>query len=267
MIGGVLYEHGHRMIAAFVGFLTVILAVWLLWKEPRKWVRVLGVIALFAVILQGVLGGITVLYFLPTPISVMHATLAQTFFSLIVSLALFTSSGWKQPANSHPEVSRRLPILFIVTTAAIYLQLILGAWMRHSKAALAIPDFPLAFGRIIPEFTSSQIAIHFAHRAGALLVFLLISLTAVTVLRRCRSIPQLTRPVLLLLLLVLFQIALGGFTIWTRTAVWAATSHVAVGALMLASGVVLTLRGFRAQSVATVTSAKMDRNLIAEPAI
>ena len=144
MIGGVLYEHGHRMIAAFVGFLTVILAGWLLWKESRKWVRVLGVVALLAVILQGVLGGITVLYFLPTPISVMHATLAQTFFSLIVSLTLFTSPEWSRGGSETRSYTvGRLPVLFTVTTAAIYLQLILGAWMRHSKAALAIPDFPL----------------------------------------------------------------------------------------------------------------------------
>ena len=97
MVGGVFYEHGHRMVASFVGFLTVIFTAWLWIKEPRKWVRVLGSIALAAVITQGVLGGLTVLYFLPTSISVAHATLAQSFFCLTVALSLFTSREWKQP--------------------------------------------------------------------------------------------------------------------------------------------------------------------------
>jgi cytochrome c oxidase assembly protein subunit 15 len=265
MIGGVLYEHGHRMIAAFVGFLTVILAIWMLWKESRKWMRALGVVALFAVILQGVLGGLTVIYLLPTPISVMHATLAQTFFSLIVSLVLFTSPRWKRPLAT--ATNHRLPALFTITTIAIYLQLILGAWMRHSKAALAIPDFPLAFGRIIPEFTNSQIAIHFSHRIGALLVFTCIGVTASVVLRKHKNIPEFVRPALLLLGLVFVQITLGAFTIWTQTAVWAATAHVGVGALMLATAVRLTLQGFRARARVVVRSTEIDRNLIAEPAI
>ena len=96
MVGGIFYEHGHRMIASTVGFLTIILAIWT-WKvEPRRWVRWLGVAALGAVILQGLLGGITVLLLLPAPISIGHAGLAQLFFCLTISLALFTSPGWTQ---------------------------------------------------------------------------------------------------------------------------------------------------------------------------
>ena len=143
MVGGVLYEHGHRMVASFVGFLTVIFAIWLALKEKRKWVKVLGFVALGAVITQGILGGITVLYFLPMPVSVAHATLAQSFFCLVVCLAYFTSEEWKtqQQPISAPASHRRI---FLVMAGLVYLQLILGALVRHSGAALAIPDFPLA---------------------------------------------------------------------------------------------------------------------------
>ena len=245
MIGGVFYEHGHRMVAASVGFLTIILAVWLTLKEPRKWVRVLGVIALLTVITQGVLGGITVLYLLPTAISVMHATLAQTFFSLIVSLALFTSREWKEPALGPSSVSVPRVVQFVAVGSAIYLQLILGSWMRHSKAALAIPDFPLALGRMIPPFDTPEVAIHFAHRVGALIVFVLITMNLMMTWRRHRDETKLIRPAVLLFILAIAQMTFGAFTVWTKTAVWAATSHVAVGALLLATSVLLTLRGFR----------------------
>lgn len=244
MVGGVFYEHGHRMVASFVGFLTVIFAIWLWWKEPRKWLRVLGGVALIAVIAQGILGGITVLYFLPTPVSVAHATLAQSFFCLVVSMALFTSPEWRQP---QPKVAvegnpRRL---FLLTSLAVYLQLILGAWVRHSGAALAIPDFPLAMGRLVPEITSPGVAIHFAHRVGAVVVFTLITATLVTVLRRMKRERRFVVPALMMFVLAICQIALGGYTVLTKTAVPVATAHVAVGALILATSVVLTLRGIR----------------------
>src|SRR4051794_35034949 len=93
-VGGIFYEHGHRLIASTVGFLTIILAVWVGRVEPRRWVRRLGYAALGAVILQGLLGGITVLLFLPAPISIGHAALAQLFFCITLSLAVFTSPGW-----------------------------------------------------------------------------------------------------------------------------------------------------------------------------
>src|SRR5690242_10480891 len=94
MVGGIFYEHGHRLIASTVGFLTILLAVWLWRSEPRRWVRWMGVTALGAVIAQGVLGGITVLFFLPAAISTAHAGLAEIFFALTVSIALVTSPGW-----------------------------------------------------------------------------------------------------------------------------------------------------------------------------
>ena len=94
MVGGIFYEHGHRLIASGVGFLTIILALWLWRAEPRRWMRMLGFAALGAVCLQGLLGGITVLYFLPTAVSTAHAGLAQIFFCLTIAISLFTSRGW-----------------------------------------------------------------------------------------------------------------------------------------------------------------------------
>src|SRR5689334_21020703 len=98
MVGGIRYEHGHRLIASTVGFLTIILAVWLWRTESRRWVRWLGVAALGAIVLQGILGGVTVLFFLPPAVSSAHAGLAEIFFCIIVSIALFTSPGWKAGA-------------------------------------------------------------------------------------------------------------------------------------------------------------------------
>ena len=93
-VGGILYEHGHRLVASGVGMLTVILAAWLWLREPRRWVKRLGLVALGAVIAQGALGGLTVLFFLPPAVSTAHAGLAELFFCTVVSLALFTSRSW-----------------------------------------------------------------------------------------------------------------------------------------------------------------------------
>src|SRR5688572_25978876 len=156
MVGGIFYEHGHRMVAAFVGLLTTILTIWICIKEERTWVRRLSVGAFIAVLTQGLLGGLTVRYLLPTWISMTHACLAQTFFCLTIGLAMFTSRGWKRglPVLKERHENLRLPVLCAITTGAVYVQLILGALMRHTQSGLAIPDFPLALGGIIPPFTS-----------------------------------------------------------------------------------------------------------------
>jgi heme a synthase len=254
MVGNVFYEHGHRMVATFVGFLTIILTVWVWRKEPRRWVRTLGLIALPAVIAQGILGGLTVKFLLPTWISTFHATLAQSFFALIVSLALFTSPGWNTKAAVAPTRPPRLPLLLAI---AVMIQLILGAWMRHSNAALAIPTFPLAFGRIIPEFNAPGIAIHFAHRVWALVVFGLITANLIVVLRRYRQTPLLS-PAVFLFVLACVQIVLGAYTVLTATAVPVATAHVAVGALILATAVVQTLWASRNYQLAESRTARLQ---------
>ena len=237
MVGGVFYEHGHRMIAATVGFLTLILACWIFAKEPRRWVGWLAACALSAVVLQGVLGGLTVLLLLPPAVSVAHACLAQAFLCLTVTLAVVTGRKWEAPTTE--AIGLRWPA--IALTVAVYLQLILGAVMRHTGAGLAIPDFPLAMGRVIPPFDTSGVAIHFAHRVWAVCVLLLGSWTAVSVLRRHRD-ATLRRPAWAILILLPAQITLGALTVLTGKQVLPTTAHVACGAALLAASLVLTLR-------------------------
>ena len=242
-VGGIFYEHGHRLIASTVGFLTVILAVWL-WKvETRRWVRWLGFIALGAVILQGVLGGLTVLLLLPAPVSIGHAGLAQLFFCSTVALALFTSAGWRT-APPAPD-DGRLRRLALATTVAVYVQILLGATMRHTAAGLAIPDFPLAFGGIVPPAWNAGVAIHYAHRVGALIVLIAVYAAAIRVWRHHAARMDFVWPALLLVLLVGSQVTLGGYVVWSGLQPIVNTAHVVNGALVLAASLVLTLRAYR----------------------
>src|SRR5437764_2208332 len=155
MVGGIRFEHTHRLIASTVGFLTIILAAWTWRVEPRRWVRALGFAALGAVVLQGLLGGITVLFFLPPSVSIAHAGLAQIFFCLTVTLAVVTSRGWKDAAGS-VEGDSTLRRIAATTTALVFTQLLISATMRHNAAGLAIPDFPYAFGRVIPPMWNAR---------------------------------------------------------------------------------------------------------------
>ncbi|MDE3059294.1 MAG: COX15/CtaA family protein [Bacteroidota bacterium] len=282
MVGGIVYEHTHRLIASVVGMLTVILAIWLGRKEERKWLRVLGYVAVGAVIAQGVLGGLTVLFLLPVSISVGHATLAQTFFAIVCSIALFTSKWWgespklkvQNSKSEGSEVYRRgvkLVWLSIGTTAVVYIQLILGALMRHTHSGLVVPDFPLAWGQLFPslspdaianyntqlinanlwlaadgQVTAGQIVIHMLHRLWAVVVAIMIVWTSVTILRNRSSIvPRVRSFAYYLLGLIILQVTLGAFTVLTRKAVDITTLHVAVGALILVTCVLLSLHTIR----------------------
>jgi heme a synthase len=245
MVGGIFYEHGHRMVATFVGLLTIILAFWVQKKEERKWLRTLGWLALGTVIFQGLLGGITVLFFLPVPVSVFHATLAQTFFCITVAIALFTSSYWKRSVrHSLDPHTASLRTISAILLTAVYLQLILGAVMRHMEAGLAIPDFPLAFGRVLPPIDSADILIHFLHRLGAIGVSVAVIWFAVHVFKYYRSYKEFVLPAVLLTTLVIIQITLGAFVIWSEKGVVLATFHVITGALILGTAAVSVLLSF-----------------------
>src|SRR5882724_6411187 len=150
-VGGIFYEHTHRLVASGVGLLTTILAVWLWLKESRRWLRWLGIVAFLAVVLQGVLGGLRVVL-IKDELGIVHATLGQLFFALTCSIALFTSRWWQKAPSSQTPVAdaRVLHRLFLVTTLLIVGQLMLGATMRHQHAGLAIPDFPTAYGHLWP---------------------------------------------------------------------------------------------------------------------
>ena len=244
MVGGIFYEHGHRLIASTVGVLTIGLVVFLWRVDPRRWMRRLGLIALAAVILQGVLGGLTVLYFLPAPISIAHAGLAQFFFCLTIGIALFTSRGWLEPARpavSDGRLRRRLTIL----TSAIYAQVLLGATTRHLGAGMAIPDFPLAMGHLIPPIWTRSIAIHFAHRVGALIVTALVLLNAAYIWRVHGARAELVRPSWLLILAVALQVTLGALVVLSGKQPVINTMHVATGAIVLGTSAVMTLRSYR----------------------
>jgi cytochrome c oxidase assembly protein subunit 15 len=247
MEGGVLYEHGHRMIAAGVGVLVVILMIWLLKAESRPWVRRLGVGAFLAVVAQGVLGGVTVLLKLPLLVSMGHACLAQAFFCMVVALALATSREWTEGSPAHKDEERvpGLRSLAAVTTAFIFLQLILGALVRHTGAGLSIPDFPLAFGRLVPPVLEGPILIAYLHRLGAVAVTTYVGWLVGRILLHHASEPKLRRPALALALLLVLQIALGGATVLMGLAVIPATSHVVTGVLVLAVSWLITLRAFR----------------------
>jgi cytochrome c oxidase assembly protein subunit 15 len=233
MVGNIFWEHGHRMVATFVGLLTIGLAVWLALREPRRWVRRLGWTALAAVVTQGVLGGITVLFLLPRPVSIAHASIAQLFFCLTMTLAVVTAQGWQETAPRRTEASspslRRLAAL---ATAAVYAQLILGAAFRH-KATGIVP-----------------------HLVGAAVVTLMILWTWRRMRREHAGERALRRPANLAAGLLFGQLLLGGGAYWARVATASApqpqlimvaltVAHVAVGALVLASCLVLTLQVFR----------------------
>ena len=250
MVGGFFYEHTHWLIASTVGVLILVLAFWLWRAEPRRWVRRLGFIALGAVITQGVLGGITVLWYLPDPISIAHASLAQIVFCLTVTIAIATSPGWKRGYvrdGAGVPNDRTLQTIAIVTTAIVYVQILIGATMRHTDAGLAIPDFPWAFGHLIPPHWDAKIAIHFAHRVGALTVTLFILATTGHVFFHHRRRGELVRPSLLLLALVTLQITLGALTVLLGKPHIINSLHVVTGASVFATSLVIALRAHRAR--------------------
>jgi heme a synthase len=247
-VANIFYEHGHRLIASTVGFLTIILAVWLWLADPRGWLRWFGIAALGAVIAQGILGGITVLFFLPDAVSTAHAGLAEIFFCMTVAIALFTSPRWMAEApfgDARNVDDARLRRLATATTVLIYSQILVGATMRHTGAGLAIPDFPWMFGHFMPDHWSRAIAVHFAHRVGAVVVTCAIVMVFAVVWSRHRGRLELTRPAALLIALVAAQLTLGALTVLSQRNPWINSFHVVGGALVLTTSLVLTLRSWR----------------------
>jgi len=241
MVGNLFWEHGHRMVATTVGMLTIVLLIYILRKEKRSWVRKLGIFALLAVIAQGLLGGLTVKLMLPLAVSSAHATLAQLFFCTTVSLAVFTSRSWIQ-ATPIGEEKGVLPLRYLCTAAlvTIFLQLIIGATLRHS----ATWDRPLPVELVL------------THIGGALAVTIALGSASLAVLRRHKDEKFLTRPALIALLLLLVQLSLGIAAYVTRLKspedpqplnpmISITVAHVACGALVFVSTIVLTLRTYR----------------------
>ncbi len=241
-IENVRLEHGHRLFAEFVGLLITILAI-LVWKyETRPWVRWLGVAAFVGVCFQGVLGGLRVTQ-LSITLAMAHGCMAQLFLCLVITLAAALS-----PRRDWEYFGRRLSLIRSLAWALVgilYCQLILGAVMRHMHAGLAIPDFPFAFGKLIPTLDTPAIRIHFAHRVGALVVTCTVLSLAVAILVNARKEPMLVRPIVVLVSLLVLQIALGAHVIWLARAPIPTTLHVLNGAILLGAALVIALRAAR----------------------
>jgi cytochrome c oxidase assembly protein subunit 15 len=277
-VGGILYEHTHRLMGSIVGLLSIILAAWAWKTEFRRWVRWLAYAVLGAVIFQGVLGGLRVVL-VKLNLAIVHACFAQAFFCLASLVALVTSRRWIEPQAQPAAVShRRLAVLGVIAVAVIYSQLIVGAVMRHYRAGLAITDLPLAYGRLLPptdvagldrinrhrqfpsgvtvirgedipafeqlteRVTLAQVWIHFAHRIGALCVAAAVLALTIHVLRKHRRQRDLIIPALALLVLLTAQMTLGVLTVLLWKPADVASAHVAVGALTLMTTFVLTAR-------------------------
>ena len=240
MVGGVRFEHTHRMIAEFVGLLTIIIAVWTWRTDKRRWMKALGIGALGTVIAQGVLGGLTVLFYLPPPISSAHAALGQTFFCIVVAIAIFTGRRWVEEVpqvesdNSHPTlVTQTLLSIFV-----LYMQLLLGALFRHHGLSW------------------------WPHVLNAVAVAFVLTWTAIRALSVYSRIDAVKVPAILLLTLLIAQLCLGFVAFLTRVAwghdavqpelpmVVSTVAHVAVGALLLATAVILAIQVWRHVPVA-----------------
>ena len=245
MVGGIFYEHGHRLIASTVGFMTIVLAAWIWMTDSRRWLKWFGVGALGAVVAQGLLGGLTVLFLLPPAVSTAHAGLAEIFFCMTVAIAVFTSPSWIEGYAGVGADDVRLRQLTTTTLVVIYTQILIGATMRHVGAGLAIPDFPWMFGHIVPDHWSPAIAIHFTHRFGALVATLSILATSTYIWMRHADRAELARPATLIIFLVGVQLMLGAFTVLSRRDVWINSLHVVCGALVLTTALVIALRSWR----------------------
>jgi len=253
MVGGVLFEHGHRMVAQLIGLLTIVMAVWTWRVEPRRWMRRLALGALALVIFQGVLGGTTVLNYLPPAVSSAHATFAQTFFCVTVLMALFTGRSWvgEERVALRDEGTPGLRTLSMVLLAGLFAQLVLGAAFRHVWTKLG----PAGANRIPAEEITGTYLI--PHVLNALLVTSLLILVAVRVLARYGNVRALRRPAVAMLFLVAAQLMLGfgaylARVEWGRDAaqphpfmVWSTVAHVVVGAALLGSATVLTAQVYR----------------------
>jgi len=262
MVGGVFYEHGHRMIAAAVGFLTLILAFWLGFSREEKWLKILGFCALGAVILQGVLGGVTVLLMLPPAVSISHAVLSQTFFIITIVIAYGLSKGRNSRSFLNAEGFPKFEKSALILAVFVYLQLIAGALMRHTQSGLAIPDFPTMGGTFLPFFDQSmlstinqwrfdmnlepvtigQVIIHFIHRIIAAIITALVIFLNYRAFKLRIGDLKILSTLFILDVLILLQLTLGIYTIWSVKQPLITSLHVMTGAAILGISALLTLQ-------------------------
>jgi len=261
-VGGIFHEHLHRLIASTVGLLTVILCIWLWISEKRAWLKHLGLIAVMAVVLQGVLGGMRVTL-VQKEIGIFHGCLAQSFLLLTAFLALATSEWWKRSQLAR-DPARQFAHVALFLTAVIFINMAVAATMRHSHTGLSIPDFPAAYGRFfppldaasldrintdriannIPETTPTLILLQYTHRMIAYFLGVAIPWFSYRVFRAGGVLKNWAG---LWSILVFLQIGLGAWTIWSNKAADIATIHVGTGAAILILGGLMTIIAFRAR--------------------
>lgn len=272
-IGGILYEHTHRLMGTVVGMLSIALTA-AAWKvESRRWVRWLATGVIGMVIFQGVLGGLRVVM-VELDLAIVHACVAQAFFCLAALAAIVTSRWWLDAPDlsggAAGAAGRTLGRIAAACVGLIYLQLIVGAMMRHYGAGLAIPDLPLAYGKLLPPTDTAsldavnatrvwelhdkpvsmlQIWLHFGHRIGALVVLIAAASLITGIIRRASDQRALLRPAMLLAGLLLAQVVLGVLTVLLKKPADIATAHVAVGALVLLATFTITVRAARLYGV------------------
>jgi cytochrome c oxidase assembly protein subunit 15 len=270
--GGIFYEHGHRVFASLVGALTFGLTVWLYFATSSSLLLGLGITALGLVIVQGLLGGLTVLWQLPDFVSVAHGMLGQTFFLVIVAIAFgLSKEAHRLNPGVEPEwayvsqVSYRVTRLFylsFVVLGILYLQLFFGAVTRHAEAGLAIPDFPTMAGKVLPTFDQDmvasandlreelklppvnlyQVAFHAMHRIWAIVAIISVIILAAVALSASELCYILARNGMLLVIGIVIQSLLGIAVIMSGRNPWITSFHVWIGALVLATTFLMFLR-------------------------
>jgi heme a synthase len=246
MVGGVKFEHGHRMLAELIGLLTVIFAIWTQLRDSRKWMKQLGWFAVVLVIIQGIFGGVTVKYKLPWYTSTIHGILAQTFFALTVLFAVFNGRRWMEtePVVTTQKNSFDLRQMSWLTVAVIYMQLFFGAAFRHS----ATWKFSAASAWVFPfQF----------HVYGAILATIVLFWVCMRALIAYPQIKPVRGMAIAILALLITQLALGLTSYFMRELggrdaiaptmgmIHVTVTHVAVGALLLAHCFMLAVQANR----------------------
>ena len=260
MVGGIFYEHGHRIIATIVGFFTMIQAIWLGFSHHPDWLKKLGFSALAMVVIQGLFGGITVLLFLPPLVSIIHGILAQTFFIMTIIIAYSMSQERENRVDNGMVQAIRKGALLM--GGLVYIQLILGALMRHTGSGLAIPDFPTMGGMWIPTFSSEmmtninyilfdldldsvskgQVIIHFIHRLGAVIVTGTIGYFYAKYGETIKANQRSKAVFISIIVIVIIQFSLGVFTVLSARSPYIASFHVVTGAALLGLCTLLLLK-------------------------
>lgn len=266
---GAFYEHSHRLKGSWVGMLCIGMAIWLwITQKNRRWLRWMGIWLLGLVIVQGLMGGFRVTEN-SLLLAFVHGVVGQIIFGITVLIVAATGKLWIAYANTglRPPGQRLFPglrVLTLIMIGLLIIQLVLGAWVRHAGAGLAIPDFPMSYGQWTPplthsgleaaearmgvaalngrSFTVEQVFVHFMHRVGALVVMLATILLVGLLIVRMSRWPTVVFPAITFFGLIVLQALLGVSVVLTGRHPEIATIHQSLGAAVLGVSVFLAIR-------------------------